>query len=241
MTSKSVVVSKLTARTSLRNQKQQVVHAALYNAAIDLFAAKGFDETTVEEVAQAAGVSRRSFFRYFSSKDDLLSQSVVSYGRELAEAVQHFPRGLSPIEVIEKTVFVGAEYNARPSTRMREAVTIAVGSRLARQAHASRMMELEDLLATSIADYFKDARPGVIQPRMLAGITLSLMSATILSWFKGEYPTLDLAARHIFDNFSKTLGQVPKNTPKAPEKKIGSAKSKSRTLAAPVKTQKSKR
>jgi len=41
------------------------------------------DETTVEEVAQGAGVSRASFFRYFSSKDDLLAQNVLKYGAAL--------------------------------------------------------------------------------------------------------------------------------------------------------------
>src|SRR5580704_3163592 len=51
-------------KATLQVRKQQLVRGAIYEAAIELFGKKGFDQTTVEEVAQAAGVSRRSFFRY---------------------------------------------------------------------------------------------------------------------------------------------------------------------------------
>ncbi len=50
-------------RNRVRTQQQ------LAEAALDLFLAKGFDETTVDEVAERAGVSRRTFFRYFDSKE----------------------------------------------------------------------------------------------------------------------------------------------------------------------------
>jgi AcrR family transcriptional regulator len=203
-----------TAESSLRGRKQQVVRSALYDAAIDLFAVKGFDETTVEEVAQTAGVSRRSFFRYFSSKDDLLAQSVISYGRELANAVERCPPGLSPLRVVEETMLAGVAYTSRPASRTREVVTIAAGSRLARQAHISRILETEDLLAGAFADYFQNAPAGTVQPRMLAGITLSLMGAVILSWFKGEYADLPASAQHIFRSFSGMLGQTPRTLPK---------------------------
>lgn len=46
------------------------VRHALTAAAIDLFLARGYDETTVDEIAEAAGVARRTFFRYFRTKDD---------------------------------------------------------------------------------------------------------------------------------------------------------------------------
>lgn len=46
-------------------------HAAIESAAFALFAAKGFDHTTVDEIADAAGIGRRTLFRYFSSKYDI--------------------------------------------------------------------------------------------------------------------------------------------------------------------------
>ncbi len=46
--------------------------AALERLAFELFARKGFDETTVDDIAGAAGIGRRTFFRYFQSKNDLV-------------------------------------------------------------------------------------------------------------------------------------------------------------------------
>lgn len=46
--------------------------AALERLAFELFARQGFDETTVDDIAAAAGIGRRTFFRYFASKNDLV-------------------------------------------------------------------------------------------------------------------------------------------------------------------------
>ena len=72
---------------TLQKLKQQVVREAIWNAAIDLFTKQGFDETTVDDIAEAAGVSRRSFFRYFASKDDLMAQGMHTYGALLSEEI----------------------------------------------------------------------------------------------------------------------------------------------------------
>jgi AcrR family transcriptional regulator len=53
---------------SLQERKQELVRSELFNAAWQLFGERGYEATTVAEIAAAAGVSRRTFFRYYASK-----------------------------------------------------------------------------------------------------------------------------------------------------------------------------
>lgn len=53
-------------------RRHAVPHTRLRGAALELFAAHGYEATTVDEIAQLAGMSRRTFFRYFSSKEDVI-------------------------------------------------------------------------------------------------------------------------------------------------------------------------
>jgi AcrR family transcriptional regulator len=57
----------------LRERKKLLARRALERAAFDLFARQGYDATTVDDIAEAARVSRASFFRYFTAKEDVLS------------------------------------------------------------------------------------------------------------------------------------------------------------------------
>ena len=50
-----------------------------------------FSQTTVDDIVAAAGASRRTFFRYFESKRDLIAQPVASYAATLAEAIASCP------------------------------------------------------------------------------------------------------------------------------------------------------
>ncbi len=69
--------------TSLRARKRRAVQDDLTLAAIDLFITNGYDETTVEKIAASVGMSERTFFRYFATKDDVLEQ-LSAYWRDLA-------------------------------------------------------------------------------------------------------------------------------------------------------------
>jgi mycofactocin system transcriptional regulator len=70
-------------------------HAAIEAAAFRLFAERGFDETTVDEIAEAAGIGRRTLFRYFPSKYDIpwgqFDASLLAFRRMLEEMPASMP------------------------------------------------------------------------------------------------------------------------------------------------------
>jgi AcrR family transcriptional regulator len=71
-------------QTGRRERKKQRTREALIEAAFTLFAEKGFEATTVEEIADMVDVSSRTFFRYFSSKEDV----VLTYQEEQFTAMK---------------------------------------------------------------------------------------------------------------------------------------------------------
>ena len=56
----------------LRERKKSQVRLALINSALGLFRDRGFDETSIDDIAAKANVSRRTFFRYFATKDEVI-------------------------------------------------------------------------------------------------------------------------------------------------------------------------
>jgi AcrR family transcriptional regulator len=74
----------------LRERKKRATRAAIHHAAMDLFATQGFAGTTVDEIADAADVSRATVFTYFPTKEDIVfgdgPQAVAALGATLADA-----------------------------------------------------------------------------------------------------------------------------------------------------------
>lgn len=76
---------------TLRDHAREAVRAEVQRQAWLLFAQQGFEATTVDRIAEAAGMSRRTFFRYFASKDDLVLSRMVESGTELRDALRARP------------------------------------------------------------------------------------------------------------------------------------------------------
>src|SRR3954451_1699915 len=69
----------------VRERTRRAVRAELAQLAKDLFVEKGYDETTIDDLAAAAGMSKRTFFRYFASKEELVMGKYEILGEQLAE------------------------------------------------------------------------------------------------------------------------------------------------------------
>ena len=89
---------------SLRERKHEFVLKEIERAAWDLFATVGFDRATVEEISRNAGVSRRTFFRYFRSKEELLSFSVEQFGQRVAQRFAEAPKSRKPLAALENAI-----------------------------------------------------------------------------------------------------------------------------------------
>lgn len=77
---------------SLRQIKADAVAASIAAVALNLFDKSGFDGVTIDEIASASGISRRSFFRYFATKEDIVVAGHAAYGERIVEIVKARPR-----------------------------------------------------------------------------------------------------------------------------------------------------
>jgi AcrR family transcriptional regulator len=89
-------------RPGLRERKKARTRAAIREHALRLFRTKGYDETTIEQIAEAAEVSPSTFFRYFPTKEDVVLQDDM----ELlwADALRRQPPELAPIAALRAAV-----------------------------------------------------------------------------------------------------------------------------------------
>lgn len=191
----------------LRTRKRQFVRNEIWDTAMDLFAAKGFDATTVDDIAQAAGVSRRSFFRYFSSKNDLMAQGILAYGTVVTQTIDRCPRSDSPAAVLRGTVLEVAQQSAaHPRARM--VMQIAAKYPAAREAQLSRFGEVQERVAEAYARRAKGGQKGDLTPRVLASLTLGMIDVILQSWFEDGRQDIAATANQVFTTSGQLLAKT---------------------------------
>ena len=97
----------------------------LAQAALDLFTAQGFEQTTTAQIAESVGVTERTFFRHFADKREVLFAGQSLLVERFLAGVAAAPPDAAPLDVVASALRSGAEYfsdERRPFSRARQAV-----------------------------------------------------------------------------------------------------------------------
>ncbi|ESQ82022.1 hypothetical protein AEAC466_19075 [Asticcacaulis sp. AC466] len=88
----------------LRERKRRETLQRITDAGMRLFIEKGYEATTLDDIATAAGISRRTFFYYFDSKDEILLSMQSTMGDMIVAALRKQPDNIRPIEAVRNAV-----------------------------------------------------------------------------------------------------------------------------------------
>lgn len=120
-------------------------------AAVDLFTEQGYDATTVTQIAERAGVTKSTFFRYFPDKREVLTAGQQTLSQLLAEGIAEAPAGASPLEAVaaglERVSEAMGQMNRDLAPRMQAA--IAANAEL-QERSALKSVGLADAMTTAL-------------------------------------------------------------------------------------------
>ena len=151
------------ARPGLRERKKQTTRGNIERAALKLFAERGYDETTLAEIADAADVAPRTIFAYFQSKEDILFCDEPMFHHRLEQALAQRPPRSTTVDALRD--FLSSPDPADAQARLRRRI-IAASDGL-RASERARSAPLERIIARSIASDL-DAGPDDIRSLLAA-------------------------------------------------------------------------
>ncbi len=116
----------ITSEGSLRDRQRAQIRAEIRRAAFRLFIEHGYDAVTTEEIATAAGVSPRTFFRYVPTKEELLLAPVRHGGAAIVNLLEQRPVTESPdVALINAIVKRTRSFDQADTEEWREALLVA--------------------------------------------------------------------------------------------------------------------
>lgn len=168
----------------LRERKKRATRALISNVATGLFIERGFEEVTVAEIAEAAGVSKMTVFNYFPRKEDLFLDRHADRLAELTEVVRSRPAGVSPVAALR------AHQHALLASGHPLSGAITGGPGFwwvltSSPALMARWYEQEREIASAFAEVFVEETGEVFRSRMVAGLLTSAIT-TVFSHAMGR-------------------------------------------------------
>jgi AcrR family transcriptional regulator len=163
----------------------------LQKAALELFATRGYEQTTAAEIAQSVGLTERTFFRHFSDKREVLFQGQELLVQAFVDGIAAAPGDASPLEVVASALRSSATFfpdERRAHSRTRQSVIDRNPALQERERHKLTA------LAATVAEALR-AR-GVDEPAatLAAESGATVFGIAFTRWLREERSLADLAA-----------------------------------------------
>jgi AcrR family transcriptional regulator len=197
----------MTTKPGLRERKKERTRQALVDAAIELFGTKGYEETTIAELAEAADVSTRTFFSYFPSKEAVLFEgSPLKMARSASVLAKPQP-GERPAELLLRSVRYVLDQDTDMTGDLAQLRTRLIMTTPALQPYAlGKVVEGQRELTEGLLAAYPDELDPVTAAAM-TGALVGALVATIASLFQraGAAPMEDAAAERMQADMERTV------------------------------------
>jgi AcrR family transcriptional regulator len=178
----------------------------LQKAALELFATRGFEQTTAQEIAQSVGLTERTFFRHFSDKREVLFFGQHLFVQAFLTGVDAAPPEASPLEIVASALQSGTSLfpdERRPYSRLRQSVID--------QNPALQERELHKLagLAASIGDALRARGVDGLAATLAAESGITVFEVAFAQWIReGEERSLSEVAADVLRALLTLTAQV---------------------------------
>jgi len=163
----------------LRERKRVEIHARIQGEAMRLFLKRGFEATTLDDIAQAAGVSRRSLFHYFESKEEIVFSTKADFPDLIAQAVGRRPADEPLLDMVENALMdMGARYQ---TTQTRDYARLIRDTPALHAGDQAKYEQIERVLANALADR-KGLPRSDIACRVTASVAIAILKLSIEAW-----------------------------------------------------------
>jgi AcrR family transcriptional regulator len=191
----------------LRARKRQQTRDRITEAAMALFLAHGFEATTLDDIAKAADISRRSFFHYFASKEDVVVAWQDGSADAMIAAIAGRPAN-EPMLTAAENAILTLSRQFKPE----DAVAMACLKRdtpVLRAREQVKYEKMERAMAAALAGRTTDAAEKLRAP-LVAMITTGAIRLASESWMaEGAHEGIEALVRRTFNDIRAILGEPP--------------------------------
>ena len=161
------------------------VREEIVDVALALFLDQGFEETTVDQVVAAVGISRRSFFRYFGTKEDIVLGDLAEQGPVILEALRRRPDD-EPVWEALRHAFAVLATRTTPERGLAIARLVTTSPGL-RAAHLEKHLRWQEQLAPEVERRVADSDdPPGLRGQAIVGTTLACIDAATTVWLEQD-------------------------------------------------------